>query len=95
MIERLICCIPRRNIFLDQAHQKLLSLWRVSLEGFMIEMEVTFNDIADDFKLRIAWEGHFTWKHDIEDNTERPDIDLRVVVLKEHLRSDIIWLIKS
>lgn len=95
VIERLICGIPRLNIFLNQTHEELLRLWRVSLERLVIEMEVTFNDITNDFKLRISWEGHFTREHDIENDTKGPNVDLRVVVLKENLWSDIVWLNKS
>ena len=41
----------------------------------MVEMEVTFDDIADDFKLRVSWERHLARKHNVEDDTQGPDID--------------------
>ena len=58
----------------------------------MVEMEVTLDDIADDLKFRVSWEWHLAWEHDVEHYTHWPDIDLRVVVLQEYLRCDVIWL---
>ena len=58
----------------------------------MIEMEVTLNDVADNFKFRVAREGHFAREHDVQDDAERPNIDLRVIVLKEDFWGDIVGL---
>ena len=58
----------------------------------MIEMEVTLDDIADNFELRVARKGNFSRQHDVEDDSERPDVNLRVVVLQEHLWCDVVWL---
>ena len=41
----------------------------------MVEMEVTFDNIADDFKLRVSWERYLARKHNVEDDSQRPDID--------------------
>ena len=32
----------------------------------MIEVEVAFDDIADDFEFRVAREGNFSRKHDVK-----------------------------
>ena len=58
----------------------------------MVEVEVAFDDVSDDFELRISWEWHLSREHDIEDNSERPNINLRVVVLKKDFRRDIVGL---
>ena len=47
----------------------------------MIEVEITFNDIANDLKLWIARKGNFSTKHNVQDDTERPDVDFGVIVL--------------
>ena len=41
----------------------------------MVEMEVTFDNIADDFKLRVSWERYLARKHNVEDDSQGPDID--------------------
>ena len=58
----------------------------------MIEMEVTLDDIADNLKLRVARKGNFSRQHDIEDDSERPDVNLRVVVLQKDLWCNVVGL---
>ena len=58
----------------------------------MIEMEVTFDNIANDFELRVSRERNLAGKHDVEDDAQGPDVNLRVVVLQEYLRCDVVWL---
>ena len=58
----------------------------------MIEMEVTFDNIANDFELRVSREWYFARKHNIKDDSQRPDIDFRVVVLKENFGCDVVRL---
>lgn len=58
----------------------------------MIEMEVTLDDIADDFKLRVARKGNFSRQHDVKDDSKRPDVNLGVVVLQEDLWCDVVGL---
>ena len=60
----------------------------------MIEMEVSFDDIADDFQLGVTWEWDLAWEHDVEDDSHGPDIDLLVIALQEYLRCDVVWLYK-
>jgi len=50
MIERLICGKALIHIFYDKALEEFFCFRRVFLERFMVEMEITFDDIADDFK---------------------------------------------
>lgn len=54
-------------------------------------MEISLDNILDDFDLRISRKWNFPWQHDVENNTDRPDIDFLVVVLQKHFRCDIIW----
>ena len=61
----------------------------------MVEVEVALDDVADDFELGIPGEGHLAGKHDVEDDPERPNVDLRVVILQEHLWRDVVWLDKE
>jgi hypothetical protein len=58
----------------------------------MIEVKIAFNDIAYNLELTIAREWHFPRQHDVENHAHGPDIDLRIVILKEHFRGDIVRL---
>ena len=58
----------------------------------MIEMEVTLDDIADDFELRVSRKGNFSRQHDVEHDSKRPNVNLRVVVLQKDLWCDVVWL---
>ena len=61
----------------------------------MIEMEVSFDDIADDFQLGVTWEWDLAWEHDVEDDSHGPDVNLLVIALQEYLWSDVVWLYKK
>lgn len=47
----------------------------------MIEMEIALYHVADNFEFRVAREGNFTRKHDIQYYSQAPNVDLHVVVL--------------
>ena len=64
----------------------------MSLERLMVEMEVTLNDISNDLKLRVTWEGYLSREHDVKHNTEGPDVDLLIVVLQEDFRCNVVRL---
>jgi len=57
----------------------------------MVEVEVALYHVADDFELRVSWEGDLTREHDVEDDTQRPDVNLRIVVLQEHFWCNVVW----
>ena len=65
VIESLLCRVSRRDVFLDEALKELFGLRRMSWERLMIEMEVTFDNIANDFELRVSWERYFARKHNV------------------------------
>jgi len=50
MIVSLLSIKSLADIFDDQALQEILDLFGMLREGFMIEMEFTFDHIADDFQ---------------------------------------------
>ena len=58
----------------------------------MVEVEVALYHVANDFELRVSWEGDLTREHDVEDDTQRPDVNLRIVVLQEHFWCNVVWL---
>ena len=95
MIEGFLSWVARLDFFLDQALQEFFGLPRVSWEGLMIEVEVTLNHIAYDLELWVTRERHFSWEHDVEDNTQGPDVNFWVVVLKKYLRCDVVGLCKN
>ena len=51
MIESLICCEALIHVLYDEALEEFLCFWRVLLERLVVEMEITFDDVADDFEL--------------------------------------------
>ena len=61
----------------------------------MVEVEIALDYVADDLQFRVAREGNFTREHDVQHHAQRPDVDLRVVVLQEHLGGDVVRLRKE
>jgi len=61
-------------------------------EGLVVEVEVALDHVADDFQLGIAGERNFARKHDVQNDTHGPDVDLLVVLLKENFWSDVVGL---
>ena len=56
----------------------------------MVEMEVAFDYITNNFELRVPWERNFTRKHNVEDDTQGPDIDFLVVAQsKQYFRRSV------
>ena len=53
----------------------------MSLERLMIEVEISLDDVSNDLKLRVTWEGDFPREHDVKHDSKRPDIDLEVILL--------------
>ena len=61
----------------------------------MVEMKVTFNDVANNFELRVPGEGHLARQHDVEDYSQRPNVNLGIIVLQEYFWGDIVRLYKK
>lgn len=61
-------------------------------ERLVLKVELPFDDVSDYFQLRIAWKRYFATKHNVQYDSQRPDVDLLVIVLQEHFWSDVIWL---
>jgi hypothetical protein len=55
-------------------------------------MEIALDDISDDFQLWVSGKGHFAREHNVKDHTKGPNVNLGVVVLKEHLRGNVVRL---
>ena len=90
MVDSLLRSVSLIHIFANKVEQKFLSFFRVSLEGFMVKVEIAFDDISDDFKFRVAWEWHLARQHDVEHNAQRPNVNLHVVVLQEDFRRNVV-----
>ena len=60
------------------------------LERLMVEMELAFDDVSDNFQFTIARERHFAAEHDVEHDAERPNINLVRVFLQENFRSNVV-----
>jgi hypothetical protein len=65
MVHCLLSCESLVHVFANQSQKELFSLRGVSLEGLVVEVEITFNDVTNDFKFRVSREGHLTREHDI------------------------------
>lgn len=61
----------------------------------MIEVEIAFDNITDNLKFRVPREWYFSGEHNVEDNAEGPDVNLRVVVLEENFGGDVVRLNES
>ena len=62
------------------------------LERLVVEVEITFNYVSNDLELGVTRERHLPRQHDVKDHAHRPNVNLGVVVLQEHLWRNIIWL---
>ncbi len=49
----------------------------------------------DDLVARVPIEGRVAAEEDVQDHTAAPHVALLVVVLPQHLRRDVIWLLGS
>ena len=50
VIESLLCCVSLVNILNNEALEEILSFLRMLLERFVIEMEVSFDYVSNDFE---------------------------------------------
>ena len=58
----------------------------------MVEMKVAFNDVANNFELRVPGEGHLARQHNVEDYSQRPNVNLGIIVLQEDFWGDVVGL---
>ena len=58
----------------------------------MVEMKVALDNIANNFELGVPGEGHLARQHDVEDYSQRPNVNLGVIVLQEDFWGDIVRL---
>ena len=92
MIEGLFCRKSLRDVLYDQTLQKVLGLFGMLRERLVLEVEFSLDDITNNFQLRVTREWDLTTKHDVEDDSHRPNVDLLVVVLQEDLGRNIVRL---
>ena len=59
-------CEALADVFHDQTLQKLFGFLRMLRERLMLKVELPFDDVSDDFQLRIAWKGYFATKHNVQ-----------------------------
>jgi hypothetical protein len=59
MIKGLFRCEALADVLHDQALQKLFRLLRMLRERLVLKVELPFDDVSDDFKLRIARKRYF------------------------------------
>ena len=92
MIVSLLSSKSLVDILDDQALQEIFDLFGMLREGVMIEMEFTFDHIANNFQFWVSGKWYFSTKHDIKDYSHWPNVNLLVVVLQENFWSDVIRL---
>ena len=56
----------------------------------MIKMELTFYDVINYLWLSLSRKWHFAREHDVQDNAHRPNVNFRVVILKENFRRHVV-----
>lgn len=84
----------RSNSFFEVFNQALFYqifalVWYI-IEGFMVKVELSLDDISYDFGLCPSREWYFTWKHDVQNYAHGPDIDFSIVLLEEDFGSNIV-----
>ena len=84
----------RSNSFFEVFNQTLFYqifalVWNI-IEGFMVKVELSLDDISYDFGLCPSREWYFTWKHDVQNYAHGPDIDFSIVLLEEDFGSNIV-----
>lgn len=62
------------------------------LERLVVEVEIAFDNVSNNFELGITGEGNFARQHDVSNNAERPHIDFAVVTLQKNFRRNVVGL---
>mmetsp|Transcript_77511 Transcript_77511/g.107678 ORF Transcript_77511/g.107678 Transcript_77511/m.107678 type:complete len:486 (-) Transcript_77511:62-1519(-) len=74
----------------EHSLDELLSIVRDTGPLLLGEVEGTLLDGLDNVGVRLTIEGRVTAKHDIQNDTRRPDIALLIVVLLQDFGSDVV-----
>lgn len=91
MLQTIWCIVSGIQILDQTPSNKVFTLVRHILKCWMIKMELSFYHIFNDLLFASTWEWHFSWEHDILNNTHWPNINLGIVFLQEYLWSNIVW----
>ena len=91
MVQTLCRCDPLVIILDKASHDKILATFTYVIERGMLEMIFSFDDIVNNLWLGSSRERNLSWKHDVEDDAHRPNINWRVVGLKEDLWCNVVW----
>ena len=65
----LFCGKALVDVLHDETLQEVFSFWRMLLERLVVEVEISLDHVANDFKFRITREGHLTRQHDVQHNS--------------------------
>ena len=90
MLQTILGIISSVQILDQTSFYKVFALVRHILKCWMIEMELSFYHVFNDFLFASTREWHLSWEHDILNNTHWPNINLGIVFLQEYLRSNIV-----
>jgi len=58
----------------------------------MVKVVVALDNVSDNFELRVSRERHLAREHNIEDHSQRPNVDFIVVALGEYFRCNVVRL---
>lgn len=70
---------------------EVFAFLRDVLEGIIVEMVLSLDDVIYYLRLSASWEWYFTRKHYVEHHSHGPNVDFAVVVLQEDLWGHVIW----
>ena len=75
----------------EQTPNQVLALFRNTLELFMVEVEASVFDLAENFRGRVSLERQVAGNKGVEDDTKRPNIGFLAVRAIEDLRGHVVW----
>ena len=78
-------------VFSDQASfDQIFAFGRHVVKCIVVEVELSFDDVVNNFWLCPSWEGNFAREHDVKHDAHAPDVNFGVVVLQEHLGRHVV-----
>lgn len=90
MLYSLLCSNSLFEVLNQALFNQIFALIWYIIEGFMVKVELSLDDISYDFGLCPSREWYFTWKHDVQNYSHGPDIDFGIVLLEEDFGSNIV-----
>lgn len=82
--------IPFSGVHLEQLFHKVFRLRGDLRPRVSLKLDLPFQHHLEDLLLVVSPEGWQAGQQDVEDDTERPEVGLKGVVLAKHFRGDVV-----